>query len=134
MSRKSDGVLADWLDNRWAYSTTSTNATPTADLTTGYNYGGKDEIHLDFLHIVILNKNSTQNTLTASVRDSSVAGTVLWSAPLMIGATTVTQVNPSGIALKAQDGKSLFVTLDTVAASVTVAVNAAGWIDQSTNQ
>lgn len=135
MSKRSAAHLADWLGTRWSYSNVATNATPTADLTSGniQPLGGRDEVHMDYLSMVILNKNTLSFTMTASVRDSSIAGTVLYQAAMLLPGSTTTHVNPSGIHLKAIDGKSLFFTLDTVQPSVTTSINAGGWVDNSTD-
>lgn len=132
MSKKSDGLLADMMDNRWSYTSTGTNATLTQALAAAPQ-SGRDRVHLDFFHMAILNKNTLSFTMAAQIRDASVAGTVLAQWPLLLVGSQVAQVAPAGIHLMATKGKGFFLTTDTVQPSVTATVNAAGWMDQSTD-
>ena len=132
MSKKSDGLLAELMDNRWSYTDTRTNATLTAQMI-GAPQSAKDTVHLDFFHMAILNKNTLSFTMAAQIRDASVAGTVLAQWPLLLVGSQVAQVAPAGINLKATQGKGFFITTDTVQPSVTATVNSAGWTDQSTD-
>lgn len=132
MSRKSDALLADMLDNRWSYTSTATNATLTAQMAAAPQ-SAKDNVHLDFFHMAITSKITGTITMAAQIRDASVAGTVLAQWPMVVTATQTAQVAPAGIHLEASKGKGLFFTTDTVQPSVTATVNAAGWVDQSTD-
>lgn len=127
MSKRSDGLVAEQLDNRWSFTASGTNATPAASV--GDTQSTREMRHMDFLDIVILNKNTLNHTVTAVVRDASFAGTVLAQWPLLIGASQTARVNPAEIHLTATQGRGFHVTFDTVAPSVTAAVNAAGWTD-----
>ena len=86
---------------------------------------------MDAFFFSLLNKNSVQVTMTASVRDVSVAGTVIAQFPMLVGASTTAIVTMSDIHLIATPGQGFFLTTDTVQPSVTATVNAAGWTDQS---
>ncbi len=130
MSKKSDGLIADMLENRWSFTATATNATTTPEVVAAPS-GGNDYRHMDSFHWMITSKNTLTFTMTGVIRDASVAGTALAQFPMIIGASQVAQVSPEGLHLKATKGKGFFFTTDTVQPSVTSTVNAAGWTDQS---
>ena len=130
MSKRSDGLLADMLSNRWSYTSSGTNATLTAAVG-AVPQSAKEQVHMDFFYLSILNKNTANHTVTATVRDISVAGSALASFPFLVGASQVAQVSISDIHLVATNGKVFAITLDTVAPSVTATCNAAGWSDSS---
>jgi hypothetical protein len=132
MSKKSEALVADMLDNRWSYTSTATNATNTPEVKAAPG-GAKDMVHLDSFHWLITNENALTFTIAGVIRDASLAGTVLAQYPMVVGASQVAQVNPSGMHLLATQGRGFFFTTDTVQPSVTSTVNAAGWTDQSTN-
>lgn len=129
MSKRADGLIADMLSNRWSFTDLKTNATFTASV--GDTQSAREQRHMDFFYLSVLNKNTANHTVTASLRDASVAGTVLAQFPFLVGASQVSQVSISDIHHVATQGKGFVVTLDTVAPSVTAAVNAAGWTDAS---
>lgn len=132
MNKRSAGAIADMLDNRWSFTDAKTNATVTPALVAD-TQSAKEVRHLDFLHLAILNKNTLSFSMTAQVRDASVAGTILWQANMLLQGSTTFQVSPANIHLVATPGKGFVFTTDTVQPSVTAAVNAAGWTDQSQN-
>lgn len=130
MSKKSDGLLAEMLDNRWMYTNSATNATLTPQVV-GDCQSTKEERHMDSFYFAVLNKNSVHVTVTGSVRDASAAGTVLAQFPMLVGSSAVAQVNFSDMHLIATRGKGFAFTMDTVQPSVTATVNACGWTDSS---
>lgn len=130
MSKKSDGLVADMLSNRWSFTDLKTNSALTT-ASVGDTQSAKEQRHMDFFYLSILNNNTANHTVTASLRDASTAGTVLAQFPFLVGASQVAQVSISDIHHVATQGKGFVVTLDTVAPSVTAAVNAAGWTDAS---
>lgn len=132
MSKKSDGLLADERAERWSFTDLKTNSAFTTNFI-GDTQSAKDTRHLDFLQVLVLNKTAIHHTVTASLRDASSGGTVLAQFPLLVGASQTAQVSPADIHVTATQGKGFYVTVDTVAPSVTAAVNAAGWTDQSTD-
>jgi hypothetical protein len=132
MSKKSEALVADMLDNRWSFTATATNATTTPEIKAAPG-GAKDSVHLDHFHWLITNENALTFTMHGIIRDASLTGTVLAQFPMVVGASQVAQVNSSGIHLMATPGKGFFFTTDTVQPSVTSTVNAAGWTDQSTH-
>lgn len=130
MSKKSDGLIADMMDNRWSFTATATNATTTPQVVAAPG-SAKNHVHMDFFHWMITNKNALTFTMTGVIRDASVAGTALAQYPMVVGASQVAHVNPANIHLVATAGKGFFFTTDTVQPSVTSTVNAGGWTDQS---
>jgi hypothetical protein len=132
MSKKSEALVADMLDNRWSYTSTATNATNTPEVKAAPG-GAKDMVHMDSFHWMLTNENTLTFTMTGVIRDASLAGTVLAQFPMVVNGTTVAQVSPYGFHLMATQGKGFFFTTDTVQPSLTSTVNAAGWTDQSTN-
>lgn len=130
MSRKSEGLHAAQLDNRWYATDSETNATLVSTATPALQ-SNKEVRHLDFFSLAILNKNTLTTTMSAQIRDASVAGTILAQWAMVVGASQVAQVNPAGIHLVATPGKDFFYTTDTVAPSVTASVSAGGWVDQT---
>ena len=130
MSKKSDGLLADMLSNRWSYTSTATNATLTPEVVAAPQ-SAKEQRHMDFFYLSFLSKNTLSFTIAAQVRDASVAGTILAQFPFIIGASQVAQVAMSDIHLVATNGKGFFITTDTAQPSVTATCNAAGWTDSS---
>lgn len=130
MSKRSDGLLADMLYNRWSYTSTATNATLTAEVVSA-PMSAKEQRHMDFFYLSILNKNTLNFTMAAQVRDASVAGTILAQFPFLVGASQVAQVSISDIHLVPAQGKGIYITTDTVQPSVTATCNAAGWTDAS---
>ena len=128
MSKKSDGLIAESLDNRWMYTASGTNATLTVAIV-GDCQSLREMRHMDAFYFSILNKNSTNCTVTGFVRDASVAGTIIAQFPMLVGTSQVAQVQVSDIHLVATQGRGFFFTMDTVAPSVTATVNAAGWTD-----
>lgn len=132
MSKKSDALLAEMLGNRWSFTASATNATTTPEVV-GAPGGAQDTRYLDFFDWTITSKNTLTFTIAGSIRDASLAGTVLAQWPIIIGASQVARVNPSGIRLNATRGKGFYFTTDTVQPSVTSTVNAAGWTDNATD-
>ena len=130
MSKKSESLHADQLDNRWYATDVQTNAT-LAPTVAPVGINAKHVRHLDYFHLAILNKNTLHHTVAAQIRDASIAGTVLAQWSLIIGGSTVAQVNPAGVHLMATPGKEFAYTLNTVAPSVTASVSAGGWTDEN---
>lgn len=130
MSKKSDGLIAESLDNRWSFTDSKTNAAFTTALI-GDTQSTREMRHMDAFYLSILNMNSTNCTVIANVRDASATGTVLAQFPFLVGASQVAQVNVSDIHLVATQGKGFVVNLTTVAPSVTATCNAAGWTDSA---
>ena len=132
MSKKSEGLEANQLDDRWYVTDVRTNATFALTVSPAL-VNSRDIRHLDFFHLAILNKNTLHTTVAAQIRDASIAGTVLAQWSLLVGGSSVAQVNPAGIHLVATAGKDFVATLDTVAPSVSASVSYGGWTNNSTD-
>jgi hypothetical protein len=130
MSKRTHGLAADELGNRWQNSI-STSAALVSSALVGDTQSSKEIRHLDFLNIGLLNKNTLSFTVGAQVRDASVAGPVLWQMNFLLQNSQTVQVAPAGIHLVATPGKGFFMTTDTAQPSVSAVVNAAGWTDDS---
>jgi len=128
MSKRFFNLFADERDNRWSYTSTATNATNTAQVSTSVK-NAVEIHHLDFLQWIVKNHNTLSFTMAAQVRDASASGTILAQWPLVLVGSQVANMSPAGIHLTATKGKSFFFTTDTVQPSVTSTMNAAGWID-----
>ena len=129
MSKRFFNLFCNEFDARWQYTDSKTNATLIAQMSpTARN--GKEIHHLDGFNLTIRNLNTLDLTMTAHVRDASVAGTILAQWPLVLKGSQVAQVSPAGLHLVATKGAAFFVTTDTVQPSVTAAVNACGWVDE----
>jgi hypothetical protein len=131
MSKRADGLMADYLDNRWSVTDLETNVTVVANVAAPQS--AKSTVILDAISWAIANFNATGCTITASVRDVSPAGTVLAQWRLFVPASSTAHVNPANLKLKATRGAGMSFTTDTVQGSVTASVNATGWVDQSSN-
>jgi hypothetical protein len=131
MSKRADGLIADELDNRWMVTEMETNVTVIASVAAPQS--AKSTNYLDSISWTIANMNALGCTITASVRDVSLAGTVLAQWRLFVPGSTTAQVNPANIVLKATRGAAMHFVTDTVVGSVTASLNACGWIDASTN-
>jgi len=131
MSKRADGLMADFLDNRWVASDSATNVTITANV--GAPSSAKASRILDALSICVANMNAAGATITAHVRDVSFAGTILAQWRLFVPGSTTAHVNPANLGIVATRGKGLHFTTDTVIPSVTASVTATGWTDESTD-
>lgn len=128
MSKRADSFLADFLGTRWtathapAGGTTLAAATPaTASL--------KYRNVIDALSFGITNKTAAAATVVATMRDLSVGGTVLMTWNFLIAAAGRNSVDLGGMGVPCQRGKQIFVTQDTVHASIIATANMSGWTD-----
>lgn len=125
MSKRSDGLLADELAHRWAVtSAPAAGATVVASVSAAQAH---EKLTLDCLSYTIKNMSAAAFTVTTSVRDASVAGTVLASWDEIIGVAVTGGKHLEGLGISTAKGNSLFFTQDTVLASVKATVNATGW-------
>ena len=129
MSKRSDGLLADLLGQRWQ-ATHSPAAAATIVLASPTPTDGHTTIHLDHLSFSIKNMAAATHTVTTAIRDASIAGTVLWSMDHLVTNATSKEVTISNMHVEATKGKPLVITQDTVLASVKATVNIAGWSEQ----
>ena len=136
MSKKSDGLWANYLDDRWSVTQLVSGTAITASVSAPQS--DKSAHVLDALSMVITNCNATGHTVTLAVRESTLGGTVAGSAilaqwKLFVPASSSAQVNPANMNLYAGKGKSILFTNDTVLGSVSSSVNASGWTDTSSD-
>lgn len=131
MSKKSDGLWANYLDDRWAVTEVVNGTTITASVSAPQS--AKSAHVLDALSMVVTNFNAAGHTVTLAVRDVSAAGTTLAQWKLFVPASTSAQVNPANLNIYASKGAALYFTNDTVLASVSSSVNASGWTDNSSD-
>lgn len=136
MSKKSDGLWANFLDDRWSVTQLVNGATITASVSAPQS--AKSAHVLDALSMVVTNYNATGHTVTAQVREVTTGATVANGAilaqwKLFVPASTSAQVNPANLNLYANKGLGIHFTSDTVLASVSASVNATGWTDNSSD-
>ncbi len=132
MSKRADGLIADYLDNRWSVTDKQTNVTIAANVSPN-PVSNHVSVVLDAIHWTIANMNALGCTMTAEVRDVSIAGTVLAQWALFVPGSTTAQVSPTNLKILGTKGKSIFFRTDTVVASVTASVVASGWFDGSSD-
>lgn len=130
MSRKSDGLIADMLAERWAV-THAPAAGETVVLSVPAPQSLKNRHTLDTLSYTIRNGSAGTHTVTTSVRDASIAGTVLASWDDLLATATVVNRHLNGLGIQGGKGNALVFTQDTVLAAVKATVNATGWTDES---
>lgn len=129
MANRSEGLITDSLIHLW-----NANSAPAAGTTCVANSPALDTTKpiLTQLGWSIRNATAAAFTATLSVRDVSIAGTVLatWD---IVTATNGGNVDTFAVNLAGSKGKSIFVEFGTPAASVTQKVSIAGWRNQSDN-
>lgn len=129
MANRSEGLITDSLIHLW-----NANHAPAAGTTCVANSGVVDTCKpiITQLGWSIRNATAAAFTATLSVRDVSIAGTVLatWDIVTAVGGGNVDTFRLNIVGSK---GKALFVEFGTPAASVTQKVSIAGWRNQSDN-
>lgn len=131
MSKKSDGLWANYLDDRWNVTQVVNGATITASVSAPQS--AKSAHVLDALSVAVTNFNAAAHTVTIAVRDASAAGTILAQWKLFVAGAGSTQLNPANLNIYGGKGNALHFTNDTVLASVSASVNASGWTDNSSD-
>lgn len=132
MSKRSDLLVACLLGNRWRASTTAAGATATAVSPTPSDSQSKP--HLETLFYSIRNfsgAGGVAHTTTIQVRAGSETGTVMAAIDHLVPASTVVNVAATEMGIPGKRGQKIVVMNSTVVASVQVAVNAAGWIEDT---
>jgi hypothetical protein len=130
MSKKADGLIANMLSQRWQDTTTVANATVSAKSPASPTSQSRQ--YIDTLVYSIRNfvgSGGAQATVAVQIRHASVQGTVIASFANLIAASTAPMVSLTGLNYQSKRGGQLFVTTDTFVASLTAAVNAAGWTE-----
>ena len=131
MSKKSEGLLANFLDDRWSVTQVVDGATVTASVSAPQS--AKSAHVLDALSVMITNETAGSHTVTFAVRDASIAGTALAQWKMLVNTSSMAHINPANMNLYAGKGNGLFFTSDTVLAGVSSSVNATGWTDTSSD-
>ncbi len=129
MSKKSDGVIADSLDNRWQV-THAPAAAATIVASVSAPQSARSQHNLETLSYTIKNITAGIHTVTTSVRAASVAGTVLASWDDMCPATSTTNRHLTKLGIRVANGEAMHFTQDTVLANVKCTLNATGWTSQ----
>jgi hypothetical protein len=130
MSNKADGLIANMISQRWQDTTTVANATVSAK--SPPSPSGQSRQYIDTLIYSLRNfvgSGGSQSTVAVQIRHASVQGTLVASLGNLIPASTTAQVALTGLNYQSKRGGQLFVTTDTFVASLTAAVNAAGWTE-----
>lgn len=128
MSKRSDLLVACMLGNRWRSSNVTTGASCAASSPTPQDANSR--VHLETLWYSIDNLNTGNFTVGVEVRGAS--NTVLASVQHFLQATSTANVNISNMAFaNPKRGTSLKVAMNTALASVALAVNIAGWIEDT---
>jgi hypothetical protein len=128
MSKRSDGLLAEMLGNRWSVNIAPAAAATVVGSVAAPN-SARSRHHLEHMSISIKSNAAATHTVTTSVREASIAGTVVWSMDTLVGAATSKEIILDSMGLMFAEGKSIHFTQDTVLAGVKATVNAAGWTD-----
>ena len=136
MSKKSDGLLADHLGDRWSFTQVTTGATVTASV--GAPQSANSLRVMDALSIMVANKNAIGHTVTWHVKEVVTGATVSQATSIaqwhmFVANSSTAQVNPANLNLYAGKGLAMHMYTDTVLGSVTSSVNATGWTDDTNN-
>ena len=130
MSKRSDLLVACILGNRWQKGVATVGASCSAASPVA---GANSRVHLESLICTIKNLSaSTAHTVSLQVRGSN-ANTVLWNVDFFVNATSVVaQLNQSNLAFaNPKLGTGVIVAFNTALGSVSYAINAAGWIEDT---
>ena len=130
MSKRSDLLVACMLGNRWQKGVSTVGASCTAASPIA---GANSRVHLESMICTIKNLSaSTAHTVSLQVRGAG-ANTVLWNVDFFVNATSVVStINQSNLAFaNPKLGTGLIVAFNTALGSVSYAINAAGWIEDT---
>ena len=130
MSKNSEGLIADFLDDRWTHTNAAAMGA-TVNGGTSAPTNAKFEMILDTFSYSIRNQATGAHTCTMQIRDASVAGTVLHSWDEFPAAASSAVRHFEGLKLIATAGKGFHFTMDSIIASVRATVNATGWIKKT---
>ena len=129
MSRKSEGLLASLLDERWSATHAPVPNSANANVSIAAPQSANSRHNLETVSYSFKNLTGANATVVTSVRDSTITGTVRasWEDIVAAGVTGGKVLDNLGI--QGLKGDSLWITQDTKQASVTGIVNASGWTD-----
>jgi len=126
--------MNDMLTKRWN-DTDSPSAGTAVSVSSGVGdapVGTQQRHNLETLSYWIWNRTGAGGvaaTVSVQVRHATPAGTVIASFQHLVGASTVASATFTNLMLQGKRGKAIRVTMDTVVASLTQSVSAAGWIE-----
>ena len=131
MSKRSDLLLACMLGNRWR--ATSAPSAGTTCIATAPTPGVNSRVHLETMWYSIKNNAGAGGvSFTVQIQVRGASNTVLASVDHLLAGSTSANVNISNFAFaNPKLGTGLNVFMNTVLASVTQAVNIAGWIEDT---
>lgn len=129
MSKRSDLLVACMLGNRWRASNVTTGASCSAS-SPGIATEPNSRVHLESIWYSIDNLNTGNFTVSVEVRGAS--NTVLASVQHFLQGTSTANANISNFAFaNPKKGTGLKVAMNTALASVAMAINIAGWIEDT---
>ncbi len=128
MARREEGLIIDSLGHSWnAQASPSAGTTCTCSVAPS---SGLTRVMLTNLGWSIRNAGAAAFTATLNVRDASIAGTVLASWDMIVGAAASLQ-DTYPLSIKGIRGHNLSFDFGTPASSVTQKVSAMGWEEKS---
>lgn len=133
MSKRADLLLACMMGNRWL-STSAPAAGTTAVASSPVAPGANSRPHLETIWASIHNRvgaGAINFTVGIEVRHASIAGTLIASLSQLVPFSSTAQVSLSSMGIAGKRGSRLSVSMNTVIASVTQTVNAAGWMEDT---
>lgn len=128
MSKQSASLLADFFNERWSATHSPAGGT-TLSVASPVPVSNTHKLNLEVISLSLTNKATTAQTVGATVREASVAGTTLWARSWLIAIAGNVNVDLSALGIPIQRGKRVYLTQDTVHASVVAQGNLAGWTD-----
>ena len=133
MANRADLLNQCFFGNRWVATHSPASGT-TIVVQSPAATDGTSRPHLETLWYSIRNQTgagSLQATVTVQVRIASIAGTVIASNEHLLAPSTSANVQLVGMGVPGKRGKSLFIGMNTVVASLTQSVSAAGWVEDT---
>lgn len=133
MGKRSDLLDACFFGNRWA-ATHQPAAGTTVVVQSPVATDATSRHHLELLTYSIKNMvgaGAAIATVTATVRNASIAGTVLWSTDHLVAPSTSANVQIACMGFPGKRGSRFFISMSTVVASVIQSMSAAGWIEDT---
>jgi hypothetical protein len=135
MSRRSDLLDACFFGNRWSANTTAAGTTVAPQSPAGAGIiQSQSRPHMEMLCYSFINETgagAANITVTAQVRNASVAGTVLWSQQHLIAPSTSANVQIVCMGLPGKRGFPIVATTNTVVASLSASISIAGWYEDT---
>ena len=131
MAARANAVITDSLSSTWSQTTTVANAL--IALTQRFPANGaamapKARLHMTQLGWSIKNTAASAATVGVTVRDASIAGTVLAKWDFVTPATASTQ-DCFEVSIQGLRGNPLWVGTDTAVSTTSVSLNLMGWAD-----